>query len=125
MKKIPAMTDMSIKPVEIENVSILPAGVASAPDMPLYPWGLQITLTQQELDKLDLDGDCCPGDMIHMHCLAKVTSVSCNDTIMTSSKTIQLQITNIACESEDEENEGAEEEMEKPSAYKPKNPYKK
>ncbi len=122
MKKIPAMTDMAIKPVEIENVSILPMSTSCGPDMPMYPYGLRLTFDQGVLDKLNLDGDCAPGDMIHLHCLAKVTGVYKNDTVMTSSQTVELQITAIECESEDEENEEAEEEL---SHYVPKNPYKK
>lgn len=123
MKKIPAMADMAIKPVEIENVKLLSSpAVVCDPDMLMYPYGLRLTFDQGTLDKLKLDGDCAPGDMIHLHCLAKVIGVYKNDTVMTSSQTVELQITAIECESEDEENEEVEEEI---SHFKPKNPYKK
>lgn len=122
MKKIPAMTDMSIKPVEIENVSLLPAGFASSPDMPMYPYGLRLTFDQGVLDKLKLNGDCAPGDMIYLDCMAKVIGVYKNDTVMTSSSSVELQIISICTESEEEEAEEAEEEV---TPFKPKNPYKK
>lgn len=122
MKKLPAMTDMACKPSEMEVAVIAPP----AADEPYYPYGLRITLTEEELDKLDLDSDCEVGDMIHIHCLAKVCGINTNSTVVSSSKTIQLQITHIACEDEEHENEEyeAEEEKSAPVLGK-KNPYKK
>lgn len=87
---------------------------------PVYPYGLCLCLSQDELDKLDLDTGCEPGDMLHMHCMAKVTSVSKNDTTDGPKMRVELQITAIACESEDGENEEAETRM----RPKVKSPYK-
>lgn len=41
-----------------------------------YPSGLCICLTEQEMEKLDLDDDVEDGDMLHLQAMAKVTSVT-------------------------------------------------
>lgn len=80
----------------------------SSPSLPMYPPGLSICLYQEQLDKLDLDDDVEPGDMVHLFCMAKVTSVSKRDTADGPDCRVELQITHIACENEDEENEESE-----------------
>lgn len=45
----------------------------------IYPYSLCIALTNEELEKLDLDDDCEVGDLLHMICMAKVTSVNKNE----------------------------------------------
>lgn len=108
MRSIPAMTDMRLSPSEAED-SIMPS--TSDNDAPAYPYGLSICLTDDELDKLDMSGeDVSVGDMLHLHALARVTSVSSTDTEGGGKRTrIELTLTNIAVpESEDEENEEAE-----------------
>lgn len=49
-------------------------------NMPDVPYGLCICLTEQELKKLELDDDAEVGDLLHGRFMAKVTSVSKNDT---------------------------------------------
>lgn len=100
MEKIPAMVSMARDKEEKEKD--LPC-IGDAPD---YPYGLCISLCQDELERLDFEaGDFNPGDIVHLHCLAMVTSVSESATT-TSDPTcrVELQITNISAESEDEEN---------------------
>lgn len=77
----------------------------STPSLPRYPYGLSLSLCQDELEKLDIDkADIGVGDMLHLHCLAKVTSVSSNETEDGENCRVELQVTHIAAESEDEEN---------------------
>lgn len=98
------MQDMSLTPQESKEIS--------EPSLPKYPYGLCISLCQDELDKLNLsEEELCVGDMLHLHCLAKVTSVSSNETEDGSYSRVELVITHIAAESEDEEND----EEERPS----------
>lgn len=53
---------------------------ASPPsDVSDIPYGLCICLTEAELEKLDLDADAEVGDMLHGMFMARVTSVSKND----------------------------------------------
>ena len=80
-----------------------PAAVAAIPNV---PWGLRICLTEVELEKLGLDPmkvECEVGDTCHIFALAKVTSVSHEDTGMGPKCRIELSITDMAVEDEDDE----------------------
>lgn len=105
MAKFMPMVDMrrTDKGMEVSSFVGSPA--------PSYPYGLCISLCEEELEKLNLDiEDAAPGDMLHLFCMAKVTSVSKNDTENGNTCRVELQITHIAAESEDEENERSAEE---------------
>jgi hypothetical protein len=80
-------------------------------EQPLYPYGLCISLDDDILSKLDIDDDCDVGDTIHLCCLAKVTSSSKRDTSEGPKHHIELQITDMAVEDEDEENDAAVKRM--------------
>lgn len=99
---LPNFVDMALSPSDQKDCAMPcpPAG-----DTPVYPWGLSISLSQDELDKLDLADDCCPGDHVLLHCLAKVTSVSKNDTAEGCKTRVEMQITAIAAEDDDSEDE--------------------
>ena len=107
MQKVPSMVDMAIKPVEIKNVQILPD---SEEGCPVYPYGLTLSLNDETLDKLRMEEGCEVGDMIHFHCLAKVTSCSDHEN---AGQRVELQIVAMSAEDEDSENEDAEEKMPK------------
>lgn len=110
MARIPAMVDLRRTPAENAEVSPCPM-----PE-PAYPYGLCISLTEVELEKLDLPDDMQVGDMLHMHCLAKVTSVSKTETEASGPCCrVELQITNMVSEDEDDENEENEEVSSRPS----------
>ena len=73
MKKLPNLVDMRRDPEK--NFSDMPSFSQNP-----YPYGLCITLCNEELEKLGLDPeDCEIGDLLEIHALAKVTSVSSND----------------------------------------------
>lgn len=82
----------------------------------IYPYGLCLCLGQDELEKLDLEEGFSIGDLIDMRCLAKVTSVSMSENSDGVYKRVELQITHMAVENEDEEDE-------KPKLGR-RNPYK-
>jgi ATP-dependent helicase/DNAse subunit B len=78
--------------------------------VPQYPYGLRISLTGHEIERLDLDPeDVDVGDYIHMKVFARVTSKSIdNDTDSRTGERrervrIELQIEKIAAEDEDDE----------------------
>jgi len=74
-----------------------------------YPYGLCISLTGAELEKLKLPVPDA-GDMIHIFAMAKVTSVSQNETADGKKCCrAELQITHLGLENEDDES-GDEEE---------------
>ncbi len=94
------MISMARTPEDIKDIV-----ETQQPEMPIYPYGLCISLTHDELEKLDLDADCEIGDMVHLMAMAKVTSVSKNETTDGETCRIELQITDLSVEDEDEEGE--------------------
>jgi len=84
-------------------------------DQPDYPYGLRISLTERELDKLGLAAsDCFVGGIVHIHGLARITSVSSEDREGGKTERVELQIEDMCCvESEDAENSAAEKKMDR------------
>lgn len=77
------------------------------PTGPDYPYGLRITLSEDELAKLDLEGECSAGDMIDLRAFAKVTNVNITDVDGKPRRSIELQIQQIALENEETEEPAA------------------
>lgn len=107
-----------IKPMismEMDDEAQLDSPVISAisSEKPRFPYGLRISLENAQLKAINLDpADCCIGGVIHIHGLARITSVTQNDTENGQHSRVELQIEQMCCvESEDEENEEAEENM--------------
>ena len=102
MRHLPPMVDMSVTPKDTDK-----SPETDPSDAPRYPYGLCICLTQDELDKLNLKADDVEiGDTIHLFAFAKVTSKSSTDhEDFGKSSRVELQITQIASEDEDTENE--------------------
>lgn len=119
MEKIPKFVDMKM---DKEDMGGVPTSITDN-SSPIYPYGLSICLSDKELKKLDMEGEAEVGDMFHGHFLATVKSVSKNDTTDGTKTRVEMQITHLSAENEDEENEEAEGEMEE---YKLGrfNPYK-
>lgn len=113
---------MSVKPMvsmelddEAQVDQFLPIPMDNKPK---FPCGLSICLTHDELAKLDLDpADAFVGGTIHLHAMARITSVSSSDSAPSNwskggkNVRVELQIENLAIESEDEENEDYDREM--------------
>lgn len=110
------MVDMAKTPVEV-NKEVTANAPSPAPmsaiaaNVPTYPYGLCITLEKEQLDKLGIDGECAVGDMIHLSAMAKVTSCSERETEGGKDCRIELQITHLATENEDNEDEDAQREV--------------
>ncbi len=111
------MVDMARSPEAVKADAPCTLG-DKPPKGPLYPWGLCISLETETLAKLGLDGEMpSVGEMIHLCAMAKVTSVSENEMEdsnggKTTNRRVELQITHLATENEDQENaeiEAAEE----------------
>jgi len=80
---------------------------------PEYPYGLRISLTQAEFDKLGLDpADAFVGAIFHGHFIARVTCCSCSEDSNGKNARVEAQIEDLCIESEDEEDE-EEEAIEK------------
>lgn len=99
MKAFQTMTDM-----ELDDESKMDAVMPIPTDKPDYPWGLRITLTEKEFEKLGLDPrDAAIGGIFHGHFLATVTCVNANSSESGDCCRVEAQITHLAIESEDEE----------------------
>jgi len=109
MQIIPNFVDMAKSPEELKEERL--DSVAPAYPRDIYPYGLCISLCEEELKKLDLSGDVDAGDLIHMHAIGKVTSVSKRDTDDGQKVRVEIQITHLALEDEAHEDEEAEAEM--------------
>lgn len=92
--------------MELDDEDKLDAAMPIAmPDKPDYPYGLRISLSEKEFKKLELDpADATVGGICHGHFLARVTSVSASEGEGGKCFRVELQIEDIAIESEDEEN---------------------
>lgn len=78
-----------------------------AMNMPKYSYGLSLCFDQETLDKLDLEhSDVEVGDMLHLFAMAEVTSVSKQDMGNGEKCRVELTLTHIGLENEDEEDYG-------------------
>jgi len=104
MRSTPNMIDMKNTPAEKKEMITSMVGPC-APDAPEYPWGLSISLNDESIKKLKLDiSGLTIGGIVHLFAFAKVTSISQNDNEGGSNCRVELQITHLAGEDEDEEN---------------------
>lgn len=100
-----AMVDLAKTPAEVkEEVKAMTMPAMAMPDrpkVPEYPYGLCISMEDETLEKLKLDGDLpAVGEMIHFMTTAKVTNASMRESVGDDGKTkkccrIELQITEI------------------------------
>lgn len=102
----PKMTDMAQSPEEAKEDMPCQMPDSSAPR---YPYGLCLSLTDKELDKLGLDASCDVGDTIRFNAEAKVTAVSCNETDSGKNCRVELQITALGIDGMTEEAEPGED----------------
>lgn len=76
------------------------------PQILKYNYGLTLCFDQETLDKLNLDDkDVEVGDLIHLFAMAEVTSVSKHDMGGGEKCRVELQITHLSVENEDDEYE--------------------
>lgn len=99
-------TDMAYTDAEIRSKN-KSYGVESADDAttPTYSWGLKIRLEQLELDKLGIDELPRVGDRLYLDICAKVTSVQKMEDENDTRSSVELQITMIGIDSNDDEEE--------------------
>ena len=106
--KLPTMVDMARTPKDVaDDMAGMPVPVGMLHDR--YPCGLSISLDHHDLEKLDLDEECEIGDMLHLFCFGKVTGVSKHQGMNGDDCCrIEIQLTHIGLEDEDEENREAD-----------------
>lgn len=97
-----ALADMELDD-EDKLDAIRPIPIAETPK---YPYGLRISLTHRELEKLGLDADCDIGDVIDLRAFAVVTSVSKGEGEYEGKYArVELQIQKLAVENETTEDD--------------------
>jgi major coat protein len=119
------MVDMAKTPEEIKtDYPAIEAKIGDqAPKVPVYHWGLCIRLDDDSLKKLGMEDELPEvGDMIHLFAMAKATSVRQEEVedSATGEKRkctcIELQITHLATEDEDQGSAAIEDSEAKASA---------
>jgi hypothetical protein len=103
MSKFHRMVSLERTPEEKAEERLANSYPTPIADMPDVPYGLCINLTEVELAKLGLDLECDVGDMVHLFCMARVTGISKTDTASGCKCNVNLAITDMAVEDEDEE----------------------
>lgn len=111
------MVDMALEPPKAGEKSTMAYPCAPESAQPIYPWGLSVSLGDEQLDKLDLDADCEVGDLLDARCMLKVTSVSQNETTEGKRRRVELQIVMMSVENEEEEKLPAPRKL-RPLTYK-------
>ena len=82
--------------------AVMPIPMSQQPD---YPYGLRLSLTEAEFEKLDLSTEEAEvGGTLHGHFMGRITSVSENDTPNGKCCRVEIQIEELSIESEDAEN---------------------
>lgn len=87
--------------LELDDESKVDAVMPMPVDVPDYPYGLRICLTNRELEKLGLDTDVEEGDMIDIRCFGSVRCV----TKANGDCRVEIQIEKMAVENEMTEDE--------------------
>lgn len=78
-------------------------------DRPDYPFGLRICLTDREMEKMDVDpAEACVGGLVHLHAMARITSVSSDERDGKKCCRVEMQIEDMCIEGEDAENEAVD-----------------
>jgi len=111
------MVDMSYTPKERKEE----ATELATPQPPAYPWGLEIRLEKDELEKLGITDLPGVGDEFHIMAVGRVTSVSQayrEDTDESKCVSIQLCMMQVMDEGQEPDDSAAEENKEAGSLMK-------
>ena len=97
-----------MKSMELDEIASYDAPLPLGGPKPRFPYGLRICLTDEEFKKLDLDpSEAEIGGLVHLHAMARITSVSANSDEDGDHCRVELQIEDLDIESEDAENKGS------------------
>lgn len=102
-KKLPKMIDMAMSKAERAKDAMpsMSGYVGDSSGEPIYPYGLSLSLGNEEIAKLGLGDTIEVGDMLELEILCKVTCVSKNQSTSGENKRIELQITHIQDDDDD------------------------
>jgi hypothetical protein len=102
---IPNFVSLKKSPEDLAEEKM--GGPCSIGDYPqdIYPYGTCISLCEDEIEKLNLGTDVDAGDTMFFACVGKVTSVNKRDTTDGQKMRVEIQITDIAVEEQEPEQE--------------------
>lgn len=88
------LTNMKVDPAEREKAH---TAVCAEPDRSAYPWGLEVRLDREALDKLALEELPEVGTELQLHAIVSVTAVSSHEDANTKKphRSVTLQITDL------------------------------
>lgn len=100
---------MKLTSMKVDRATKAPEPCCSvAAERPAYPWGLEVTLDNESLDKLKLDPLPEAGETLMLLAKVRVSRVSSNDTADgEKSRSVGLQITDLALEDAGEHKDAA------------------
>ena len=109
------LTNMKMDKKEMKDTLDLPTEAGESPKGPRFPWGLQVTLDDSSMKKMDVKlSDHTVGDIVELYAQCKVTrlSESASEGEKNPSRTMELQITDMCLEASDgQEEKGDEDEL--------------
>lgn len=116
MRTIPAMVDMRRTEEDWEKNN---PGSPCPENFPAYFYGLSVSMENPELQKLEFsDEDIEVGDMVHIHAMAVVTSISKRDTESGGPQCrVEFELRHIVAEEESDEDEQAEKPERRSKLY--------
>lgn len=102
--------DMELADEDKMDFAVPSIAMPGKKDLPEYPWGLRLSLDDGTIKKLDIDfASLAVGGIVHGHFMAKVTSTSEDQRDGGEMcRRVELQIQQMAVESEDRENKEVE-----------------
>lgn len=90
MEILPKFVDMAQKPSDTSGMMV------SGGNAPMYSYRQCISFNQEDLEKLNMDTEVEPGDMIHLEAIGRVTSVSKQENMDgTMDCRVEIQLTHI------------------------------
>lgn len=100
---------IKMQSMELDDDDKLDACTPMPCEKPDFPYGLRISLTEKELSKMGLDpAEATTGGLVHGHFMGRITSVSTEQRDGEDRCRVEIQIEDLAIESEDLENAAAE-----------------
>ena len=91
--------------MELDDDDKIDLTIPSIKETPDFPYGLRICLTEKEFEKLGIDpAEAFIGAVMHGHFLGRITSISANQAEGVDCCRVEVQIEDLAIESEDAEN---------------------
>jgi hypothetical protein len=111
------MIDMSLAPSEAKDEFPTAPMLEAKQSAPVYPYGLCISLEDEQLEKLGLEGDLPEvGELVHLMGMARVTCASEQERILpdgSKKKCSRVELQIVALKAEDEDREDPEERLER------------